>query len=277
MEVHNSVIEAEVLLKNHGVVLLKGILDTAQLSLVSRSATQCFSYIEQIIHEQGIEQVSDYLPCYYFFNGRVTSVSLFALDDDQLTHAFEKISHQMLSIVVNSLAYQVLAKIMDSSLLFNLSQSWVRKQYALSHYHPLHTPHTWHQDGALGVTFNPLSDSSNYYIREPLTPLITCWIPLTDCGRDRPGLQFIRRNLDQLLHYDYLNEVKLRKRFASDEFWSPEMTLGDVLIFLNGTLHKTYVTEAMTQDRISIELRVMSANKIPQWMNPDVFIPFKGY
>ncbi|MEQ9625878.1 hypothetical protein [Coleofasciculus chthonoplastes] len=122
MEVHNSVIEAEVLLKNYGVVLLKGILDTAQLSLVTRSATQCFSYIEQIIHEQGIEQVSDYLPFYYFFNIRVTSVSLFALDDDQVTHAFEKIS-----IVVNSLAYQVLAKIMDSSLLFNLSQSWVTR------------------------------------------------------------------------------------------------------------------------------------------------------
>ncbi|MEQ9358472.1 hypothetical protein [Coleofasciculus chthonoplastes] len=275
MEVHNSVIEAEVLLKNYGVVLLKGILDTAQLSLVTRSATQCFSYIEQIIHEQGIEQVSDYLPFYYFFNIRVTSVSLFALDDDQVTHAFEKISHQMLSIVVNSLAYQVLAKIMDSSLLFNLSQSWVRKQYALSHYHPLHTPHSWHQDGALGVRFNPLSDSNNYYTIEPLTPLITCWIPLTDCGRDRPGLQFIRRNLDQLLHYDCLNEVKLRQRFAPDEFWSPEMTLGDVLIFLNGTLHKTYVTETMTQDRMSVELRVMSANKTPQWMNRNVFIPLK--
>lgn len=71
------------------------------------------------------------------------------------------------------------------------------------------------------------------------------------------------------------NEVKLRQRFAPDEFWSPEMTLGDVLIFLNGTLHKTYVTETMTQDRMSVELRVMSANKTPQWMNRNVFIPLK--
>lgn len=275
MEVHNSVIGAEFALKNYGVVLLKGILDTAQLSLVARSATQCFSSIEQILHEQGSEQVSNYLPFYYFFNARSTSVSLFALDDYQVTRAFETISHQMLSILVNSLAYQILAQMMDNSLLFNLSQSWVRKQYAPSHYHPLHTPHSWHQDGALGVTFNPLSDRSNDYISEPLTPLITCWIPLTDCGRNRPGLQLIRRNLDQLLHYDCLNEVKLRQRFAPDEFWSPEMTLGDVLIFLNGTLHKTYVTEAMTQDRISVELRLMSAKKIPRWMNQNVFIPLK--
>lgn len=276
MKVHNSVIEPKNILKHYGVVLLKGILDSNRLSLVAQSATQCFSRIEQIIHEQGVEYVSNYVPSYYFFNARSTSMSLFALDDYQMINPFENISQQILSILVNSLAYQVLIDVIDNSLLFNLSQAWVRKQYALSHYHALHSPHSWHQDGALGVTFQRSFDSgTNDYSSEPLTPLITCWIPLTDCGRDRPGLQLIRRNLNQLLHYECLNEVKLRQLFAPNEFWSPEMTLGDILIFLNGTLHKTYVTKAMTKDRISLELRVMSANKIPPWMKQNIFVPLK--
>lgn len=273
MDVFNSLKDAEYSLNKYGVVLLKHIFDTAQLSLVAQSAAKCFSRIEQIMHDLGTEQISDYLPSDYSFNARSTSVSLFTLDDFQMTHAFDNISQQMRSFLLNSLAYQVLVQIMDNSLLLNLSQAWVRKQYALSHYHVLHSPHSWHQDGALGVRFNPLSDRNNYYTSEPLTPLITCWIPLTDCGRDRPGLQLIRRNLNQLLHYDYLNEDQLRQCFAPDEFWTPQMTLGDMLIFLNGTLHKTYVTESMTQDRISVELRVMSANKIPTWMKSDVFLP----
>ena len=73
------------------------------------------------------------------------------------------------------------------------------------------------------------------------------------------------------MYYTYLNKVKLLELFDSHQFWSPEMTLGDVLIFLNGTLHQTYLTQSMKQDRLSLELRLMGSDTIPQWMKKDVF------
>ena len=89
--------------------------------------------------------------------------------------------------------------------------------------------------------------------------LLTCWIPLQACGVDAPGLEFVRRPLDNLLHYSELDDAELRRRFEPEEFWAPALELGDGLVFLNGTLHRTYESPAMSRDRLSVEYRLLTA------------------
>ena len=89
-----------------------------------------------------------------------------------------------------------------------------------------------------------------------MTRLLTCWLPLNPCGADSPGLEFIRRRQDTLLHFTEIIDNNLRQRFEPGEFWAPALELGDVLVFLNGTLHRTHLQPTMEHDRLSIEYRL---------------------
>ena len=133
-------------------------------------------------------------------------------------------------------------------------QSWVRKRYAPFHAPAGYYPNRWHQDGGLGVEFPPQAAPAI-----PMTRLATCWIPLDACAGDRPALEFVRRRLDSLLHFTELDDAGLRRRFSPEEFWAPETQLGDGLVFLNGTLHRTYVHPEMRRNRLSVEYRFFPA------------------
>lgn len=139
-----------------------------------------------------------------------------------------------------------------------LEQSFVRYRFAPRNAPRWYQPNTWHQDGGLGVAFGPDPNASF-----PMTQLVTCWVPLDACGRDRPGLEFVRHPMDALLHYTQLDDVTLRQRFAPAEFWAPEVQLGDGLVFLPGTLHRTFVQPEMEHDRLSIEYRFSRVEPLP--------------
>ena len=47
----------------------------------------------------------------------------------------------------------------------------------------------------------------------------------------------------------------LRRRFAADTFYAPQLELGDGVVFLADSLHRTYSTTKMIKDRLSIEYR----------------------
>ena len=131
-------------------------------------------------------------------------------------------------------------------------QSWLRKKFA-----PCQVPNAeyrlqnWHQDGALGVRF-PLEPGPVI----PMTQLLTCWIPLNRCGSESPGLEFIRSRQEGLLHFTELDDSILRQRFRIEDFWAPSLELGDGLVFLNSTLHRTHVLPEMRHNRLSVEFRI---------------------
>lgn len=137
-----------------------------------------------------------------------------------------------------------------------MEQSWVRKKLARlpSPGAPCHSQ-GWHQDGALGVRFPSESGPEI-----PIAQLLTCWIPLQACGRDSPGLEFVRCRQPTLLHFTDLDDSSLRRRFPPQAFWAPSLELGDGLVFLNGTLHRTHTSPKMQLDRLSIEYRIFPAD-----------------
>jgi hypothetical protein len=142
------------------------------------------------------------------------------------------------------------ADVMGGEVECRLAESWARKRFAPSNAPRRFRPNSWHQDGGLGVRYDADAGAVG-----PMTRLLTCWIPLRDCGGQCPGLEFVRGKLDGLLHYKDLDDAGLRQRFATELFWVPEVKLGDGLLFLNGSLHRTHVRPEMSADRLSLEYR----------------------
>jgi hypothetical protein len=228
--------DSATLLREHGVALLRGFFAQGALARLKEAAVRCFEAV-------GTDGA---LPERYKFNPFSHSVLLSALTD------FGCGSEELLAPLSAPGLEQLFSEVMGCGWSCNLEQSWVRKKFA-----PIQAPareyhlQGWHQDGALGVHFSPQSGPAI-----PMTELLTCWIPLNACGRDSPGLEFVRGGQAGLLHFTELDDLALRRRFAAEEFWAPELEFGDGLVFLNSVLHRTYATEEMRRDRLSVEYRI---------------------
>jgi hypothetical protein len=222
-------------LREQGVVLLRGVFPKEPLVRLRRAAHRCFRIIEG---------GSAPAPERYGFNSFSGSVLVSALED---------FGCALTPLAVAGLD-DLLTRAMGCALACKREQCWIRKKYAPSRAPAGHYPNRWHQDGGLGVHF-PQEPGPAL----PLTPLVTCWIPLHSCGQDRPGLEFVRRRLDVLLHYTELDDALLRQRFPAADFWRPVLKAGDGLVFLNGSLHRTHVDADMRRDRLSVEYRFFPA------------------
>jgi hypothetical protein len=228
------------LLHEQGVVVLRGVFPKDVLTPLRRSAEACFDTIEASEANA------------YGFTPFSYSVILPALLEFGAGSR-----EQLLAPVTASGFNDLLAEVLDAPAACNLEQSWVRKRFAPSNAPRMYRPNTWHQDGGLGVSYSPQPQSAT-----PMTRLLTCWVPLRDCGRDCPGLEFIRHRLDELIHYTELHDLSLRQRFATDRFWAPELEVGDAFLFLPGSLHRTYVRPEMGQDRLSLEYRFFPVSHV---------------
>ncbi len=158
---------------------------------------------------------------------------------------------------------------LGDALACDIDRCWVRRQYAPRRYPPGHAPHSWHQDGALGFDFlDPKAAASD----PALLSMLTCWIALTPCGVDAPGLEFIDREYEALLPLSALAEEAVRTRHDERAFSRPSLQAGDALVFKGGVLHHTHVRSDMALDRTSLELRFFAAASIPARLRHDRFL-----
>lgn len=226
--------DASAQLREHAVVLLREVFAKDSLIEFRDAATRCFAVVET--DSAAAER--------HKFNRFSHSIPLAALID----FGCEELAQPLSAPELEALISQALG----CAWTCNMEQSWVRKKFA-----PMLAPASmyseqgWHQDGALGVRFP--SESGSVL---PMTELLTCWIPLDACGRDSPGLEFVRGRQAGLLHFTELEDSALRRRFRPEDFWVPELELGDGLVFLSSVLHRTYTRPEMRRNRQSIEYRI---------------------
>lgn len=214
---------------------MRGAFPRETIAALKQAALRCFEAIETGTTRESVER--------YRFNPFSGSILLTSLLD------FECSLGEITKPAATAASHPCLAgTIEDWTCRFE--HCWVRKKYAPRHAPRVHRPNTWHQDGGLEVRFTP--DAGECL---PMTRLATCWIPLESCGDDSPGLEFVRRRIDRLLHYTELDDAQLRDSFPPDAFWRPVLEAGDGLFFLNETLHRTHVHQEMTRDRLSVEYR----------------------
>jgi hypothetical protein len=158
---------------------------------------------------------------------------------------------------------------LGDALACNIDQCWVRRQYAPSRYPPGHAPHAWHQDGALGFDFLSTAIPPS---GEGLLAMVTCWIALTPCGADAPGLELLAGEIPKLLPPAALREGAIRAAYRQAEFDRPVLAPGDCLAFGAGVLHHTHVSPAMRQNRTSLEIRLFDASRIAARLHGGRFV-----
>ena len=132
-------------------------------------------------------------------------------------------------------------------------QCWARWQYPPGRGPVGHAAHGWHQDGALHADFHA-TDPPDRLLR-----LLTCWISLTPCGGDAPGLELLRQPLPGMLPPAALSPAQVDLSYSADDLWRPLMATGDALLFGGDTLHRSHLAPTMSAERISLELRFVSA------------------
>jgi hypothetical protein len=229
--------DAATQLREQGVALLRDVFAKGALSRLKEAATRCFEAIES----------GKSLPDRCQYNRFSHSVLLTAL----LDFGYAGNEELMGPLAAPGLS-QLFSEALGCEWRCSMDQSWIRKKFAPAQapatgYHP----QGWHQDGALGVRFQMEPGSV-----VPMTELLTCWIPLDPCGIDSPGLEFVRRRQEALLHFTELDDPVLRQRLPAQEFWAPELESGDGLVFLNSILHRTYTRPEMQKNRLSVEYRI---------------------
>ena len=149
----------------------------------------------------------------------------------------------------------------DPPLRLLEAQCWARHQRPPQRRAPGQAPHSWHQDGALGFDF---LQHLPPYGPAALRRMLTCWMPLVDCGEGRsPSLAWFEPPWPELLPPADLNEDHIATVMArlapGARVHHAVMQAGDALLFGGGTVHRTHATAGMPHDRISLELRWVPA------------------
>ena len=195
------------------------------------------------------------------FNARSSSLLLVAVDGLDIM----AIAAPLLADEIGTLCHSRLG----GDLACDIDQCWVRRQYAPDRYPAGHAPHSWHQDGALGFDFLGASAPPT---DDALLSMLTCWIALSPCGTDAPGLEFVDREIGTLLPLAALADEAVHARHHERQFSRPAMAAGDALVFGGGVLHHTHVRPGMRLDRTSLELRFFAAGNIPERLRQDRFL-----
>jgi len=195
------------------------------------------------------------------FNAHSSSLRLSAVPGLDLA----SIAGSLLAGEVGSVCHAQLG----DDLVCAVDHCWVRRQYAPDRYPPGHAAHAWHQDGALGFDFLA---AGAQVPRGALLSMLTCWIALTPCGAEAPGLELVDHEFDALLPLAALTDESVRARHRKTELLRPVLAAGDALVFGGGVLHHTHVHAAMHLDRTSVELRFFAAGDIPERLRHDRFL-----
>ena len=250
-------------LNQNGVSLERGVFPNELTSRWREIADRQYARIQSLAQSKGIEAVRRELPSGQHYLPNVSSISLEGV--------FTEAEWQgILNCLATASLRETIEQALGGSAVCDLDRAWVRRQYPIHRRPPGHMPHSWHQDGALRYSFDPTGACAP--AADGLLRMVTCWLALTPCGQQAPGLEFVRHHLDSLLPPVALTEDGLRARFPAELFWRPVMEPGDAMIFSGGTLHRTQVELGMQADRTSIELRFFRAEAIPERVAEDRFV-----
>lgn len=115
-----------------------------------------------------------------------------------------------------------------------------------------------------------------YTQTQGVSGVLNFWTPFVDCGVEAPSLEVVTHVFDDLLPtrpaplmpeneaFDKINITRdqIVSYCGADKFWHPPLSAGDVLIFTDHVVHRTYITEQMSKERQSMEYRVISERSI---------------
>jgi len=126
---------------------------------------------------------------------------------------------------------------------------------------PPDTTTAWHQDGAfLGANIRT----------------VNCWLTLSDCGDDAPGLDLYPRRVNELVEmgtrgaFDWwvVGEGVVDDLAKTTPIIAPRFKAGDALLFDQLFLHRTGARPGLTRERLAIESWFFAGSTFPMEQMP---------
>jgi hypothetical protein len=151
-------------------------------------------------------------------------------------------------------------EILASPIFFDVARAYLRRE-------PECAPNSFVRLLVPGADIQALPFHQDQTILE--RPLLNAWIPLSECGVRAPGLELVLTSGRKLLKVagppdSYIpverariDEAAVLAEFGAGTLWRPVCVPGDALVFTGATVHRTHVTPAMTEPRLSCELRLV--------------------
>jgi len=155
-------------------------------------------------------------------------------------------SNCIFDLVANSAIPEILEKLFNEKPVIPLQHVLVRKYHAINSYQNI-LP--FHQD------IQAVDKRAS----------VTSWIPFNECGTEAPGLELVGKRVTGRLPTSKTSKFNLGAEITEnyimslyqDDLIHPTFSLGDAILFLNTTPHRSYVTPAMSKPRYSVEIRYM--------------------
>jgi hypothetical protein len=109
----------------------------------------------------------------------------------------------------------------------------------------------------------PFHQDGTNYVR---TEFLNFWIPTRPSGVDSPGLEVVAMQPETNLEVTRaesrfptieLDEKLVIDRFGAESLFRPATQPGDVVVMNPLTIHRTWVPDGATKERLSVEVRIM--------------------
>jgi hypothetical protein len=245
---------------HHGSLLVRGLFDEQSVNRLVRAVERAFEDASAILLDGQEQKSGSYFApypldpdCEMTEGGR-----LFVMQGGGVWTAD---SPPALNVVIEELrragVVDAIQDYLGEAAYLSVGKSTLRRVPPTSH-------SGWHQDGAfLG----------------PKIRTVNCWIALSDCGEDAPGLDIYPRRLNEVLAetgtrdaaFDWSAGDTVVNELAKAngvEIVSPRFKAGDAMFFDQLCLHRTGVRPGMTKDRLAVESWLFAGSTFPMKQIP---------
>jgi ectoine hydroxylase-related dioxygenase (phytanoyl-CoA dioxygenase family) len=228
-------------LQNYGCVLIRNVFSYNKIQKIYDMAKDYYRFLENCKNNCQI----DAIPQDYQFNYSKNSMSIFPFHED---HNWDD---SIFKLFIDSHLLELMNLLLGNKFFFELQASRMRKHYD---YKQQFSILPYHQDGTV------VKVAEKIIVSGRRTKMLTCFIPLTSCGIDSPSLELIPLKFKWLFPKKILSKVlaSIENLFIDSHLWHPQLEVGDVLIFDAMNIHRTYITEVMNRERISMDIRIFS-------------------
>ncbi len=243
-------------IQNHGCVLVRGLAGERDVAALADAVERAFA--AAAAYEAGAPEAQT-LPWYAPFpldeGGELTATGrAFTLAGGGVwTPDSPRALELLIGVLRRKGVVSAIADYLGEEPYLSLAKSTLRKV-------PVTTGTGWHQDGA-------------FLGRDIRT--VNCWLALTDCGVDAPGLDLYPKRVDLFptgtAGADFgwsVSDAIVADLAKETPVASPVFAAGDALLFDHLFLHRTGVRPGMTRERLAIESWFFAGSSFPMKQIP---------
>jgi hypothetical protein len=259
-EIDRADLTAEILggaILHHGCLLVRGLIDAGQTAQLTKVVTQAIDTAEASRTDAAASLISPWYAPYRLGpgDGMTEGGRSFAAECSSVWAGDSpRALWDYLAFLKAHGVIPVIEEYLGERAYVSLGKSTLRRV-------PPTTGTAWHQDGAfLG----------------PEIRTVNCWLALSDCGDDAPGLDIYPRRCNELvemgtrgaLDWWIVGDGVVEDMAQTVPILTPRFKAGDALLFDQLFLHRTGARPGLTRERLAIESWFFAGSTFPMKQVP---------